>query len=200
MFAKAPAPGRVKTRLTPPLSPEQAARLHTAFVGDLLDRLAGCDADVTLATDIPTDAWSGFAVARTLQKSGDLGDRMYESLHSALAQGYRRAAVVGSDAPTLPLEHVEALFAGQADVTLGPAEDGGYWGIAVRRVAPGMFARVRWSGPEAFADTEAAARAAGLSVARGPVWFDVDSPEDLERLRAGELPPRTARVLAGLLP
>lgn len=200
VFAKAPVAGRVKTRLTPPLSAEQAAHLHAAFVGDLLDRLARCDADVTLATDIPTDAWSDCAVARQLQASGDLGARMYESLQSALARGYNRAAVVGSDAPTVPLAHVDALFAGEADVTLGPAEDGGYWGIAVRRVAPGMFAGVRWSGPEALVDTEAAARAAGLSVVRGPLWFDVDLPEDLARLRQDELPPRTARILAGLLP
>lgn len=200
VFAKAPVAGRVKTRLVPPLTAAQAARLHEAFVGDLLERLAGCDGDVVLSTDIPTDAWGEFAVARKLQSEGDLGVRMYESLQDALADGYRQAVILGADAPALPRAHLDALLALDADVALGAAEDGGYWGIAARRVHPAMFSGVRWSGAAALADTEAALRACGLTAARGPVWFDVDTAADLQRLRAGELPRRTASVLAGLLP
>ena len=200
VYAKAPVAGRVKTRLSPPLTPEQAARLHEAFVGDLLERLAGYGADLELSTDTPTDAWGEFPVTRSLQAEGDLGARMYESLRAGLARGCETVAIVGADAPTLPLVYLDALFAGEVDVTLGPAEDGGYWGITARRVHPAMFEGVRWSGPEALAGTEAAARACGLRTARAPLWFDVDSLAGLARLRAAGLPPRTARVLAGLLP
>jgi uncharacterized protein len=117
---------------------------------------------------------------------------MFHALDAALASGYERAAIVGSDAPTLPLDHLESLLRSGADVALGRAEDGGFWGISARRVSAKMFGDVRWSQSGTLDQTVHAAEAAGLSVEVGPAWFDVDAPADLDRLlAASDLPPAT---------
>ncbi|MBI5086835.1 MAG: glycosyltransferase [Acidobacteria bacterium] len=185
VFAKAPVAGRVKTRLIPRLGAKGAAELHRAFVCEMLARLHG-DFDLELHTDVQTDAWREFPVPRRVQAPGDLGAKMHAALLSALEEGRPVAMVVGADAPTLPLRHVEELLEGGADVALGPAEDGGYWGIAARRVAADMFVGVPWSAADTMLRTEESCRRAGLSVRRGGTWFDVDDAASLDRLR-GEL-------------
>jgi len=177
LFAKAPVAGRVKTRLG--LEASRAARLHEAMVRDTLAMLRALDAELELHTDVATDAWAEFAVPRKLQAAGDLGARMLAALEAG-----RQVMIVGSDAPTLPLGHLEWLLASSADVALGPAEDGGYYAISCRRIHQRMFAGVEWSTRRTLEQTVAAAEACGLSVELGPVWFDVDSPEDLARLCA----------------
>jgi uncharacterized protein len=194
LFAKAPVPGRVKTRLQPDLTPEQSAGLHRAFVRDTLDMLQGMApvADLELHTDTSTDAWKDVEVARQLQVAGDLGARMYHALHRGLEAGRPRAMIVGSDAPTLPAAHLAELLHLDADVSIGPSEDGGYYAIAARRVEPLMFAGVEWSASQACAGTVAACRACGLTVAMGKTWFDVDTTAELPRLAASPaLPPHT---------
>jgi len=184
LFARAPAPGCAKTRLAARLGHERAAELHTAFVWDALEMLASLSgaADIELHTDISTDAWTEAKVSRSLQSDGDLGWRMYHALEKALRGGRPQAMIVGSDAPTLPASHVGRLLASPADVAIGPSEDGGYYAIACRRTHPEMFQGVRWSEPQALADTVRAAGSCGLSVELGLPWFDVDSPDDLDRL------------------
>lgn len=193
VFAKAPVPGRVKTRLAERIGADAAAALHQAFVLDTLDRLsrlAGV-ADLELHTDVPMDAWGRPEVAQRLQTSGDLGIRMYRALATALSEGRPRVCIVGSDAPALPYGHIEELLGMDADVALGPCEDGGYYAIACRRVDERMFEGVEWSTERALAGTEAAARRCGLSVARGRPWYDVDDWAGFERLLRSGLPPHT---------
>ncbi|MBI5281281.1 MAG: TIGR04282 family arsenosugar biosynthesis glycosyltransferase [Candidatus Solibacter usitatus] len=185
VFAKAPIAGRVKTRLIPRLGAKGAAELHRAFVREMLARLRG-DFDVELHTDEETDAWGEFPVPRRLQAAGDLGQRMHAALEAALEEGRPAAMIVGSDAPTLPRAHVEELLESGADVALGPAEDGGYWGIAARRVAADMFAGVAWSAADTLVRTEAGCARAGLTVRHGRTWYDVDDRASLDRLM-GEL-------------
>jgi uncharacterized protein len=167
---------KVKTRLIPRLTPEGAAALHEAFVRDTLE-LCQCVSAVTveLHTNIPTDAWSDLEVPRKLQHGGDLGLKMLKALECALQSGSPRATVVGSDSPHLPASHLRTLLDTDADVTLGPSEDGGYYAISVRRIHPAMFAHVRWSTSHAFSDTVAACATANLTTALGPSWFDIDS-------------------------
>jgi len=194
LFAKAPIPGRVKTRLTTRYPAESVAELHDAFVRDMIKMLRslGGQTEVELHTDITTDDWDDINVARALQTGGNLGNRMLHAMDHALRAGYSRAMIVGSDAPTLPAAHLERLLAAGADVALGPADDGGYYAISCRRTHPGMFDGVEWSGPKALKDTIRAARACELTVELGEPWFDVDTPEDLARLaRSPELPSHT---------
>jgi len=203
LFAKAPVPGRVKTRLAERLGAVAAAELHTAFVTDMLDllgALAGA-ADIELHTDIETEAWPAAGIPRALQRDGDLGERMYVAMERALAAGRPKVMIVGSDVPTLPVSHLERILSSNADVTLGPAEDGGYYAIACRRVHPEMFRGVRWSGPDALEQTRKAAESCGLTVELGPSWFDVDTVVALQRLmREGVLRRHTAEWLGRNIP
>jgi uncharacterized protein len=179
VFARAPVPGRVKTRLQ--LDPAAAARLHDAFVRDTLEMLAPFP-DVELSTDAATHAWDEYAVARSLQSPGDLGARLYAALEGALGRGCRCALVLGSDSPSLPPGHIRALLSSAADVAIGPTEDGGFYAIACRRIVPGMFQGVEWSSARTLEYTVRTLTAAGLSVALGPPWFDIDEPGDLHKL------------------
>ena len=198
LFAKAPVPGRVKTRLIPRLSPAAAAALHIAFVWDLIERLQSLNgvADLELHTDIHTEVWSGSQILQALQGEGDLGLKMLQAMRRALSQGRPSAMIAGTDAPGVPLAHLSHLLHSQRDVALGPAEDGGFYAVSCRRVNSGMFDNVEWSGPDALRQTVDAAEASGLTVDLGPLWWDVDTAADLDRLMAeGDLPKHTARVL-----
>src|SRR5712692_6138755 len=185
LFAKAPLAGHVKTRLQEWLGVDATLALHEAFVLDTLDELLtmGDFADIEIHTDIRTDVWRRPRVTVREQSTGDLGLKMLHALSAALTQGRERVCIVGSDAPTLPQAHLRALLTSAADVAIGPCEDGGYYAIACRRTHPQMFHGVEWSSPLALAQTEDAAQHCGLSVDRGPLWYDVDRPEDLLRLR-----------------
>ena len=121
-------------------------------------------------------------MARSVQATGSLGQRMYGALERGLASGRPQVMILGSDSPGLPAGHLRALLSSPADVAMGPTEDGGYYAIACRRVQPEMFDGVRWSTENALADTLAGARRCGFGVELGLRWFDIDRPEDLIRL------------------
>ncbi len=184
LFAKAPIPGRVKTRLIPLLGRERAALLHEAFVQDAFELLRSLPAEIELHTDVPWDAWENAGVSTRIQVSGDLGSRMLAALAGALRAGHPLACIVGADVPALTAGHVADLLGRTEDVALGPTEDGGYWGIAARRVDPGMFRGVEWSSADACRQTVEAADRCGLRTCLGMCCWDVDEPADLERLRA----------------
>ncbi len=191
LFTKPAREGRVKTRLIGDLSAAEAADLHAAFLADLLDRLREGDFDLRLAwaleveEDVPAGPLPG-----DRQRGGDLGAR----LHHALSEAAREAAVVaaiGSDHPTLPLGVVHLAFAkveAGADVVLGPAEDGGYYLIALAAgaVSPRLFEEIAWSTERVLPATLERCRELGLAVEMLPVAADVDTPEDLRRL-AGQM-------------
>lgn len=185
LFAKSPVAGRVKTRLLPLLTPDQAAGLHRAMVRDALEMLQRLRhlADIELHTDLPTEEWSEFPFRRRLQPGGGLGQRLRVTMARALADRHAAVLILGSDSPGLPTSHVAGMLDSEADVKLGPTEDGGFYGISATRVMPAMFDGVRWSTAHTLSDTRLAAVRLGLSVGTGESWFDVDEPEDLIRAR-----------------
>ncbi|HYH47031.1 MAG TPA: DUF2064 domain-containing protein, partial [Thermoanaerobaculia bacterium] len=151
LFTKPARPGRVKTRLIGDLTPLQAADLHGAFLEDLLERLQGGSFDLRIAWALDDgDELPGGPVPGLRQEGAGLGERLFGALSGAarevaLETGHRGAVMaLGSDHPTLPLELVHHAFerveAG-AEVVLGPAEDGGYYLIALGAgaVAPRLF-------------------------------------------------------------
>ncbi|HET7040597.1 MAG TPA: TIGR04282 family arsenosugar biosynthesis glycosyltransferase [Gemmatimonadales bacterium] len=209
LFTKPAREGRVKTRLIGDLTPAQAAALHAAFLEDLLDRLREGDFELRLAWALdPEEAAPAGPLPGVRQEGSDLGERLYRTLRDAA----REAGVVmalGSDHPTLPLGVVHRAFEAVergADVVLGPAEDGGYYLIALRAgaVAPRLFEKIAWSSPQVLAATLDRCRELELAVELLPEASDVDTPEDLHRLAArmaeeGDLGcPRTHALLASL--
>jgi rSAM/selenodomain-associated transferase 1 len=187
LFTKPAREGRVKTRLIGDLTPAEAAALHTAFLEDLLDRLRGGSFDLRLAWALdPGEPVPAGPFPGVRQVGENLGERLFRTL-SAAAEEAPAVAALGSDHPTLPLEVVhdafERLEAG-ADVVLGPAEDGGYYLIALRAAAvvPRLFEGIAWSTDQVFSETVARCRELGLRVELLPQASDVDTPDDLHRL------------------
>lgn len=186
VFAKAPRPGYVKTRLG--LDPTEAASLYSEFVNQTLQTAWNLrdEAKLELSLDIPCAAWTEFSISRTVQHDGDLGMRLYAALDRGLGVGHPKVMILGSDSPTLPVHHIRWLLRCETDVALGPTLDGGYYGIACRKIGPTMFDGVRWSSVDALRDTTAAIERCGMSYELGPEWFDVDTPDDLDRLQVSE--------------
>jgi rSAM/selenodomain-associated transferase 1 len=121
------------------------------------------------------------------QRGGDLGARMANLATDLLAAGHSAVLIVGSDVPTVPVSHLAEAARGlaedAADLVLGPAEDGGYYLIGLRRPAPALFSDVAWGTAAVFEVTLARARALDLRVHLLPPWHDVDTAADLARLR-----------------
>lgn len=192
-MAKAPVPGRVKTRLCPPLTEEQAASLAHGFLLDALARARTLAAAALYLAYSPPDAGAifqeiaGEGITCLPQEGDDLGQRMDRLSRRLLAAGHPAVAIIGTDTPTLPVsvlaDALDRLAGGHADLVLGPSEDGGYYLIGMRRPLHGIFADIAWGGPTVLADTRERAAGLGLKVSLLQSWFDVDTPEDLARLR-----------------
>ena len=197
VFAKNPVPNRVKTRLIPTLSPEQAATLYTAFLTDWCEARAELpDVDRVIAYT-PEDAQPdlqaliGDDAIYISQMGADLGERLVSATQWAAEHGYTKILVVGSDSPTLPISYIsEALgLLDSRDVVIGPSVDGGYYliGFSVENlptVVPHMFAEIKWSTAEVFQQTVARIRDAEVTLGLLPPWYDIDTPEDLAFLHA----------------
>jgi hypothetical protein len=115
----------------------------------------------------------------------DIGDCLAQVLGQLLARGHTQALALNSDGPTLPASHLcrAIAYLDEADVVLGPGEDGGYYLIGLKEPHPALFRDIDWSTERVTAQTLARAEALGLNVALLPAWYDVDTASDLERLR-----------------
>lgn len=194
VFARAPVPGRVKTRLVPRLGEWGAARLHARLTAQALRtaRAAGCG-PVELHT---TERHSLLKGAR-LQRGAGLGERMKHALTLALRR-HRGAIIIGADCPALRAGDVlraARLLAGGCDLVLAPAEDGGYVLIGARRSVPEVFSGIPWGTSSVYeATVKRLAHHRWRALRR--LW-DVDRPQDLERLRSLRFssahPPRARR-------
>lgn len=186
-FAREPVPGQVKTRLQPVLDAAGACELHIALLTHTARQLAAvahCERELWVAGDpghpaLLHAASLGRAGVRR-QRGTDLGERMHHALDTALADA-QRVVLVGSDCPGLDAAYVEAAFAAlaTADVVLGPALDGGYVLIGVRRVDARLFRAVPWGTGAVLAETLTRVDALGWQVALLEPRRDIDRPEDL---------------------
>jgi hypothetical protein len=193
LMVKAPRAGAVKTRLTPPLSADEAASLAACFARDTLACVSRVVPEVVVAY-APAD---GRAPLEALlqnddllwleQRGGGLGERIESAAAHAFGLGGDPVIIVGADSPTLPPSFVAraagALSATESDVALGPTDDGGYYLVGLRQPPGGLFRNVAWSTPLAYRQTAGNAARAGLRTLELPRWYDVDTPADLLRLR-----------------
>ncbi|GAA3927095.1 TIGR04282 family arsenosugar biosynthesis glycosyltransferase [Hymenobacter algoricola] len=190
IFARHPELGRVKTRLARTLG--DAAAL--AVYGELLaltraaaGGLAQTHKTVWFADHAPAEPdaqWAGYETR--LQPAGELGHRMSAGFAQAFAAGATAAVIIGTDCPALTTEHLQAAFAHLEthDVVLGPAEDGGYYLLGLKKVYSALFAGKVWSTDSVLSATLADAQHLGLRVALLPRLQDVDTEADLMTWRA----------------
>jgi len=196
IFAKAPIPGQVKTRLCPPLTPDEAATLHGSFVLDTLERtkLAVTKLKVPFDRYLACAPSSGLVFFKIMeerqsvhlldQEGDDLGRRMNRVFETMFGRGYRQVMIVGTDVPALPLDYYQqALTVLEThDLVLGPARDGGYYMIGLKKPAPALFENMPWSTGGVLTLTRAKAGTLGLSEALLPEWRDVDTLDDLQAI------------------
>ena len=189
VFVKEPRPGTVKSRLAAAVGPEVAAGVYRVLAEEVVRRTAPRrDAYERVVVFDPPAAgaaigqWLGVAAgALRPQSPGDIGARMESTFDDLFRRGARRVALIGTDVPALAFEDVrDALEAlDDHDLALGPATDGGYYLIALKRPAPELFRGIGWSGPDVLTQTldRAAGRALSVRVLR--TIGDVDTLEDL---------------------
>jgi uncharacterized protein len=196
VFAKAPVPGEVKTRLVPLLGDIAAAELHALLVRRAL-------ATAIKAALGPVELWCApdrghpffdacaaeFGVALRDQRAGDLGERMLGTFGALLANA-PAALLIGSDAPALSVMDLHAaasvLRAGK-DAVFQPAEDGGYVLVGLRRPIESLFRGVRWSTHDVWQETRARLERSAIAWAALETRWDVDRPEDYKRLLSSGL-------------
>ncbi len=196
IFAKAPIPGQVKTRLCPPLTPDEAATLHGTFVLDVLERSEDAQRGAPVAFDrhlccAPSADHVYFkilgarhGVGLDTQTGEDLGARMRRAFETFFARGYRRVLIVGTDIPTLSPRLLNEAVAqlDDHDLVLGPALDGGYYLIGLTRPVPELFRDVPWSTSDVLPVTQRIAAGLNLRVALLAPQRDIDRLEDLQAL------------------
>ncbi len=192
VMAKKPQVGVTKTRLCPPLSPERAAALYEALLQDTISLGATLERiELAIAVTPPSSRryFEGITPSGTLLlpiECRDIGDCLTQVFSRLLGLGYHQILALNADGPSLPPEYIlQAVDAlDKHDLVLGPSEDGGYYLIGMQRLYPEVFSGISWSTSLVMSQTLEKANALDLSVKLLPRWYDVDTGEDLERLRA----------------
>jgi len=211
VFVQPPIAGKVKTRLAGAFGESGAAELYRAFVEDTLSLCARLRAagrvEIALWSARPLDEiaseWANrLGVPLRLQPEGDLGAKLDAAFEEGL-QSFQRVVIIGSDAPTLPIELIEAAFESleAAPFVLGPSNDGGYYAVGASQSGRPSFEAVRWSTVHALEDTVKANSPRAVAILAP--WYDIDEPEDVAVLRAHVsaspgIAPATARCLRSL--
>jgi rSAM/selenodomain-associated transferase 1 len=194
VMAKAPRPGKVKTRLSPPLTPQQAAQLNVSFLQDTAENLAAVGHAAALISYTPVGDEGLFegllpeAFSLVAQRGDAFGERLLGAAQDILACGYGSVCLIDSDSPTVPREAYEQAVAELARpgdrVVLGPTADGGYYLIGMKRAHAAVFDRISWSTEKVYAETCERALEAGIELVELPLWYDVDDAATLKILQA----------------
>ena len=221
VMTKAPHPGRVKTRLVPPLTPEEAAELNKCFLRDTAatisnacSRCLACPAGSALATArakgiavyTPVGAESVYAgilppnFILLPQRGDEFGERLYFAVEDLFKCGFESVCLIDSDSPTVPaanFEHAMQVLTALGDgVILGPSEDGGYYLIGLKKLDRRLFEQIDWSTERVLDQTIQRANEIGLEVTLLPTGYDVDDAVSLRRLCSELLADTTSADIA----
>jgi rSAM/selenodomain-associated transferase 1 len=197
VMAKASRPGLTKTRLAPPLTPEEAADFNTAFLKDIVHNIGAAAQQASIAPYLAYGPPGSEAFFETHMPPGvgrfetwldGFGHCLFFAIETLFARGHRAACVLNSDSPTLPtrllVELAEALAAPGDRAVIGPAEDGGYYVLGLKTPHRRLFDRIDWSTAAVFEQTVERAAEISLPVHVLPAWYDVDDADGLRRLRS----------------
>jgi rSAM/selenodomain-associated transferase 1 len=196
VMAKAPRPGKVKTRLSPPLTIEQAAALNICFLKDSANNITevaatGGASGLVCYTPVGDESLfdsllpDGFALI--VQRGDGFGERLLAAAADILACGFGAVCLINSDSPTLPAnalrQAVEELNRPGDRIVLGGSSDGGYYLIGLKAPHSEPFAGIHWSTSTVYAETVAAIAHTGIELVELPAWYDVDDGETLKLLQ-----------------
>lgn len=192
IMAKQPAPGKTKTRLYPALSPQAAADLYEALLLDSIDLAAGLTG-IDLAVAVTPPEASPYFERQTppgtliLPVEGkDIGECLEVTFAHLFNHGYHTVLALNADGPSLPPEYIHQALRSldKHDLVLGPGHDGGYYLMGMKTLHRPLFAGISWSTDKVLTQTLRTASQMGLRSALVPEWYDVDTPQDLQRLMA----------------
>jgi uncharacterized protein len=203
LMTKAPRAGKVKTRLVPPLTNEEAAQLNSCFLQDTAAAISVCCSDLTgadpawsivhgIAVYTPVGAESDYAEILSAdfsllpQRGEGFGERLYFAAEDLFKSGFKAVCLIDSDSPTVPAENfskaIELLALPGNRIVLGPCDDGGYYLIGLKQLHREVFERIDWSTERVFEQTRRRAAQIGVEVHELPRGFDVDDRATLHRL------------------
>lgn len=209
IMAKVPRAGNVKTRLQPFLSAEQCISLSEAFLEDAIEK-AKKSTDILIIAFSPAeereyfDRFSDENLILIEQNGADLGEKMFNAFEFAFQKNLDSVVMIGTDSPTFPGDYLKQAFEflHTSDAVLGKTEDGGFYLIGLRKLDEFIFNNVEWSSPQTFHQTVQNLEKLQFSLQELPLWYDIDEPQDLEKLRKDKLlqksSPRSAKWLQNL--
>jgi rSAM/selenodomain-associated transferase 1 len=218
VMTKAPRAGQVKTRLVPPLSPEEAAQLNVCFLRDTAAAIAKAGGMTARGVGVYTPIGAEVAYSDILptdfellpQRGDGFGERLAFATEDLFQCGFGSVCLIDSDSPTVSAdvyaEAVEALSKPGDRVVLGPSDDGGYYLIGLKQNHRQLFERIDWSTERVLEQTKQRARELSLEVGLLPTGYDVDDAATLRRLRdellfdksQRDVAPSTRKLLAAL--
>lgn len=189
IFTRYPEPGKTKTRLIPALGVEGAANLQRQMTEYTLSKVKQVQQSIGISFEVRfaggdlrlMQNWLGTELIFQVQGEGDLGKRMDNSFLSAFNQGAQEVVIIGIDCPGVNAEVLAEAFEKiqNSDLLLGPAVDGGYYLIGLRRAIGKLFINIDWGTAKVLQQTVDIAKQLNLSVAYLPTLADVDREEDL---------------------
>jgi len=193
VFTRYPEPGTTKTRLAKATGDKGAAAIQKKLTEQTLSQvrllLHLSTAEVSIAFEGGSleqmRKWLGFDFNYQAQGCGDLGQRMADAFAAAFKRGYARIVIIGTDCPGLQAAHLMHAFEllDRKDLVLGPAADGGYYLIGLKRVVEPVFAGIEWGRETVLAETLQRIQSDGLTCSTLPLWYDVDDARGLSLLR-----------------
>jgi uncharacterized protein len=214
LFARDPVLGKVKTRLFPYLNKETILKLYICFLRDSLEKIRqveNADLFVGVAPSNESGFFTGIQgsdIRIFVQEGKELGDKMRQAIQDRFAEGYEKVVIIGSDSPSLPVSYIKRALSSDKGLILGPSTDGGYYliGMCGKRVE--VFTGVTWGTENVLQQTCERLVREGVTLELLPVWYDIDTPEDLTFFKthlqlieqAGlEKPGETGRLLDTIL-
>ncbi|UCE75120.1 MAG: TIGR04282 family arsenosugar biosynthesis glycosyltransferase [Methanomassiliicoccales archaeon] len=191
VMAREPQPNKVKTRLTPPLNPQTASKIYRGFLLDRIKQISGISDAHHFIAYTPSSAVQFFrnitpdSFTLLAQEGKDLGERLSNISYVLFEKGYEKVIIMDSDSPNLPTNHIFTALKNldNADLVLGPCEDGGYYLVGLSLHVPEIFKDIPWSTSEVMKTTIRRAESAGKTISFLEKWYDVDTKEDLLRLK-----------------
>lgn len=191
IMAKVPLAGTVKTRLQKSLSDAQCAEFAECLLDDAVHRAETFESKLIIAYSPPErgayfQRFSDKNIILIPQKGDDLGARMFHAFEFAFQQNSDAVVMIGTDSPTFPFDYIEQAFEHlelETDAVLGKTADGGFYLIGLRKPDARIFESVAWSSPKTFEQVFRNMHRLEWHLREVPSWYDVDTPEDLEKLK-----------------